>query len=167
MKTFQKFALSLALLPAFAFATSPMLENKVVSPSLVQVKIADIGREGSILKTRQQHPTTEFLIGIPVTVSTGSACIDFVGQEATVNAQGVTRLRALGATDPVVDACIEIFPLPVATQLTFSMSVLTGGIVQAPQFHKRYVQIEGAGMFQVTLDLYADRVTIQPAFIKH
>lgn len=161
----KKLALVVGILPVLASATSlhpDTFRRDEVSKVLKALNVENVGREGAVLRTNRRHPYTSFLIGIPAEVATASACVDFVGQETTVDTGRVTQLRAMGASDPLNEACIEIYPMPVPTQLTITMNVLTGGFVPAQRYHQQLVNIHGAGLYLVTLDLHEERVTIRP-----
>lgn len=164
MNTLGKLALVLSVLPALTFATSlhpDTFTNDDVAKVVKPLNAQKIGREGKILRSRRQHPFSNFLIGIPAEVVTASACVDFVGTVSTVNNKTLD-VKALGASDPVNETCIEIYPMPVKTLLTIEMNILTGGFVPAQRFQQQLVNINGAGQFIVTLDLHEERVTIKP-----
>jgi len=166
----KRIAAILSFLPVLAMATSlhPDTFNggEQVADLLHTLSVANVEEVGSVLKTSGQHPYSDFLIGIPVQVETGSACTQFVGQETIRNTQsGPITLRAVGANNPMTDACIAVMPMPVKTQLTFKMRVLTGGFVPAQRYHTQAVKIQSGGYYNVTLDLYESRVKIAPARI--
>lgn len=156
-----KLALMVSILPVLAFGRSPILPDSraEVASTLHTLEISNVGTEGEVLKQNFFHPTTTFLIGIPAQVNTGSACVDFVGQETQV--QRLKSIRAVGATNPMQDACIAVMPMPVHTKLTLQMKVLTGGFVPAGRFQQERIHIEGAGNFVVTLDMDTERVTVR------
>jgi hypothetical protein len=70
-------------------------------------------------------------------------------------------LQAKGSVDPLTEACIEIYPMPIKTEFTFNFSVLTGGFVPANPIQNTIVEIPGAGDYQITLDMGRDTVTLR------
>jgi hypothetical protein len=164
MKNLHFFALALAFVTVTSQARSlhPDTFKTEVAPVLSSVNIEEVGVAGEIVKSSHQHPFSDFLIAIPVKVQTGSACIDFVGQQTNVEKTGLQVLSAIGKTDPTIDACIEIFPMPVDTNLTVKMRVLTGGFVPANPVQSLIVQILPLGLYRLTLDMSNDTVKIDP-----
>lgn len=164
MKFARKLLLTASVMPLFAFGTSlhPDTFRNEVSPVLVNVNVAKVAKAGYVLKERNARPFTDVLIAIPATVSTGSVCTTFVGQE-TIEPKGgpASVIQAKGVTDPTQDACIEIFPEPIKTVLTVNMHILTGGFVPAGNLQKKLVKIEGAGLYSVELEMNTDKVTIR------
>jgi len=165
MNAVAKTVLGFFFVTTASFATSlhPNTFHTDVAPSLHKIKITEVGSRGSVLRSRTQHPFTEFLIGIPAKVSTESACTTFVGQNVTSprSPKFFPSISAMGATDPLIDACIEIFPAPVDTTFTVSMKVVTGGIVAAKEIQHQVVQIEGNGLYSVILDMGNNSVRIK------
>lgn len=163
----KKLAFIFSVLPVFAIATSlhPDTFRKEVAPVLHALDVA-IQSEGEVLKTDHHHPYTDYLIALPASVNTGSACTHFVGQETTAIPQrgGAINLRVLGATDPMMDACIAVMPMPVQTNLTVKMRVLTGGFVPADRLHYQLVNVAKSGTFSITLDIYDSKVTVKKVF---
>ena len=158
MTSLKTVVLGLSLVPLLSFAT----HTSDVSPKIVQLKVGNVSREGTVLRKIRQHPFTRFLVGIPLDVTLKDACTDYVGQQ-DVTTSVLTRLLTLGAKDPLNDICIDVLPAPVNTQLTLEMNVLTGGFVPAQRFQHQMVELSGAGTFDVTLDMDTMRVTITPA----
>ncbi len=163
----KRIALILSLLPLLAMATSTRPETDEVAPTLAPVAIQNIAREGKVMRSQHQHPFTDLLIAIPAEVSTASVCVDFVGQQTTGESEGSSiSITALGASNPLQQACIEIFPMPVKTQLTFNMRILTGGFVPAGRYHRKVVNFTRGGSFLVTYDMQENRVSVEP-MLKH
>ena len=162
MKAFQKAVLALSVVSVMAQARSldPNTFPKEAAPVLRPIKVAEVAREGIILRERRNHPYTEFLIGLPVAISTGDACTKFVGQVTTKPDANVIQISPQGASDPLTEACIAVMPQPVHTNLTLSMKVLTGGFVPAARFHTQLVMLQGRSIYKVTLDLQENKVTI-------
>lgn len=147
-----------------SFATSPVLSE--VAQSLKKIKVAEVAKFGKVLKENHHHPYTDILVAIPAKVAEESACTHFVGQQTSKNVNGMVSLSVLGSFDPTVDACIEIYPEPVDTQLTVQMNVVTGGFVPAERIQKQMVQIEGAGLFLIELDMDNQTVAVKPIKIR-
>ncbi len=160
MNLMKKAIFALAIIPLFAVADV----QQEVANELKSVQVSKVAKEGVVLRERHQHPTTSFLIGVPVEVSTGSACTDFVGE--TVERRGshkeTVKLTAMGATSPLTEACIEIFPMPVKTQLSFMMNIITGGFVPAANIQTQRIDIDGRGSYLVELNMETNRVRILP-----
>lgn len=156
-----KVAMLVSILPVLAFGRSlhPDTFRSEVAPVLQTLSVQNVASEGVVLKQDHFHPTTSFLIGIPAQVDTRSACVDFVGTETRVGA--ITSIRAVGSSNPVMDACIAVMPMPVTTQITLKMDVVTGGFVPAARIQQRIVDISGAGRFSVTLDMSTERVSVR------
>lgn len=157
MNRISKMFLGLALVSTGAFAAD-------LAPVLKSLNVTEVGKVGKVVKSRHQHPFSSFLIAIPVKVEEGSACTNFVGQ-TTVAAKAPKKaalLTAVGATDPGIDACIEIYPMPVDSNLTVEMKVLTGGFVPAQPRQNMLVEIAGAGNYLLELDMSTERVKIHP-----
>ena len=53
-------------------------------------------------------------------------------------------------------------PRPIQTKLTVTMKVLTGGFVPAKRIQRQIVQILPIGLFEITLDMGNDSVTVRP-----
>jgi len=93
--------------------------------TLKELPVVDVAQEGEVLKVQRsfEGDSSRYLVGIPVSISTGSACTHYVGQETIEpkkrkNRRMVsTRIRTMGATDLINDICILIFPAPVRTNL--------------------------------------------------
>jgi hypothetical protein len=156
MKKVQLFLLSLAFVGVAANAAS----QSDVAPVLRSLDV-NVQLTGEVLKTDRVHPYTYFLIGIPVSVFTGDACTQFVGQESTDERAGLKSIHAMGASDPINTACIDILPQPVKTTLTVQMKVLTGGFVPAQPIQTQIVQILPHGLYEIRLDLRNDSVTVR------
>jgi hypothetical protein len=148
---------------SFARSLHPDTFRSDVAPVLKQLKVVDVADQGTVLKEERNHPYTKFLIAIPVQVAEASACTKFVGQQ-TLNGKdnAVTRIAFLGATDALLQACIEIYPEPVKTQLTLSFNVLTGGFVPANSLQKKFFHIEGVGPYVAELDMGNNTVAVKP-----
>lgn len=134
-----------------------------VAPVTVEIPVMSVGKTGEVLKENRMHPFTDYLISFPAEISTKSACTSFVGQQNTTNAGGTLPvITALGAIDPTQDACIEVMPMPVKTQLTVKMHVLTGGFVPAARIQSQLVLIQPLGLHKVVLDLDNLNVKLVP-----
>lgn len=96
--------------------------NPEVSPTLADLRLADVASAGVVLKRNSMFPVETIMVGIPATVATQSACTHFVGQETTLVGKHEI-ITAKGATDPMIDACIDIYPEPVNTVLTTTFQV--------------------------------------------
>ncbi len=154
--------MGLLALSSVAQATSPVFETvKEPASTLHSLQITQVGNEGLVLRDRFQHPYTDFLLAIPVTISTGDACTGFVGQITGGN-EKLVEVTAIGAKNPLHDTCIAVLPSPVSTTLTIQMRVLTGGFVPAGRIQKRTVQFNGVGMQEISLDLTNNTVSIKP-----
>lgn len=161
MKSISKLFLGLALVSTGAFAATD------VAPVLRSLKVVEVGKLGKVVQTQRSHPFTKFVIAIPAKVEPGDACTDFVGQTTTAKApKRPVLLTAVGATSPLTQACIQIAVMPVDTNLTVEMNVLTGGFVPANPRQVMLVEIAGAGTFRLELDLGSDRVKIDRVFTK-
>lgn len=164
MKSFKTMVLSLAFVAGAAQATSlhPDTFRNEVAPVLGQIDVATVGTRGDVVKTNHNRPYTEVTIAIPVTVSTRSACVAFVGQQTNQESSGLQVIRAIGASDPVNDVCIAIMPMPINTKLTVKMKILTGGFVPAQPIQRQIVQIMPLGLHEITLDMGNNSVTVRP-----
>lgn len=155
MNSISKLFLGLAFVSTGAFAAD-------LAPVLKSLRVTEVGSYGQVVKSRHQHPFSNFLISIPVKVEEGSACTNFVGQ-TTVELKApkaLTQLTAVGASDPGVDACIEIYPMPIDTKLTVDMKVLTGGFVPAANTQTMLVNIASSGTYKLVLDMGSEKVKI-------
>ncbi len=168
MKKLSSLLLAVAFLTSNGQATSLHPDtNRKISPKLVTTKVSKVEAAGRVLEVRRNHPFTNFVIGIPVEVSTGSACINFIGQQTTQKTgprTSINVLTAMAATNPLTQACIEIFPMPTKHFFTVEMNVLTGGFVPAHSIQRMQVEITTAGKFMIELDMKTNRVTIQKLF---
>lgn len=171
MKTFYSALLALTLVSGAASARSLHPDTfKQAAPVLRQLEVTNVANEGVVLRERHQHPFTEFLVGLPVTINTGDACTQFVGQQTNRNdSRRATqpRITAVGASNPLMDACIAVMPEPVNTNLSLAMSILTGGFVPAKPLHTQIVEISGAGLFVVELNIHENTVKIAPLMPEH
>lgn len=152
---FAQLILVASLISGFSMAVEP------VAPQLVDVGVSVVDTKGTILRETRNHPYTNFLVSIPVEVSTGSVCTTFVGQQevAPTIPTAVVALVAKGTVDPLTEACIEIFPMPVRKQFTIKVKVLTGGFVPAEPVQTRLIEVGGV-LHLLTLDMSKDTVTI-------
>ena len=160
MKSLNMAVLFLAVVGGAANATS--FRTSEVAPVVSAINIVSVGARGEVAKRRHQHPTTHFLLSIPVTVNPGSACTHFVGQQTNVEPSGLEVLRAVGSSDALNDVCIQIAPMPIATTFTVKFDVLTGGFAPANPIQKKIVQIAPLGLHEITLDMGNDSVTVRP-----
>jgi len=120
MKKLLALGLFIGLISQSAFA------EEVIAPSLQELTVNNVAFNGKILKSDQFGPRQDLLIGIPVTIFTGDVCTDFVGQLTKQKPVGpaslIKKIKVLGASDPMADACIEIAPMPIDAMLTVRMS---------------------------------------------
>lgn len=156
MNRISQLFLGLVLVSTGAFASD-------LAPVLKSLNVTEIGNHGKVVKSHHQHPYSTFLIAIPAKVAEESACTKFVGQTTTAakGPKASALITAVGATDPGIDACIQIYPMPVDTNLTVEMKVLTGGFVPAKPRQAMVVEIAGAGSYLVELDMSSERVKIR------
>ncbi len=155
MNRISQLFLGLALVSTGAFAAD-------LAPVLQSLKVSEVGNVGKVVKSRHQRPFSKYLIAIPVKVEEGSACVKFAGQTTvTLKApKALTQLTAVGASDPEVDACIQIYPMPIDSNLTVEMNVLTGGFVPADRTQTMLVNIASSGTYKLVLDLGTEKVRI-------
>ena len=163
MKNLSLLVVALAVVSSVSFARTPMRAD--VAPVLGELAVSQVAEFGEVVKKQDlRHPFTKYVIAIPVTVSTRSACTSFAGQQTSVQpgAGNLQVIKMLGASDPVNDVCIAVMPRPVQTQITVSMNVLTGGFAAADSIQRQIVQIAQLGLYTVTLDMGNDTVTVAP-----
>lgn len=164
MKAISKLAMLMVIVSSASFATSLHPDTfREVANGLRKIEISEVEQLGKVLRVRRQHPYSTFLIGIPAKVGTGDACTTFVGQQITATrpqAPQLPTITALGARNPMTEACIEIFPMPVKTYLSIEMKVLTGGFVPAQPVQTMMVDIAGVGLHKLTLDMGSSEVKI-------
>ena len=169
MNRLKFFAVALAFVSMASQARSiqPDAFRGEVAPVLSQIEVTNVALKGEVLKENSMHPYTNFTIAIPVMVSTGSACTTFVGQQTKIEESGLQSIQMMGSTDPIVDACIEIFPMPVKSLLTFNFQVVTGGFVPADPIQTQIIQILPLGMYEVTLNMNNNSVTVRAIRLSH
>lgn len=132
-----------------------------VAPRISELRVERVARQGEVVSERDFRPFTHFKITVPVTVNAGSACTSFAGQETRMEASHLQVIRMVGASDPLIDACIEILPEPIETRMVVEMKVLTGGIIAANRIQRQVIQVLPLGMFEVTLDMHTQKVTVK------
>lgn len=160
MSRFQKAFLVLSFLPLVASAKTVFKPELV--PNVITAEITELAPKGYVAQAITNHPYTDYLIALPGKVTTGDACTRFVGQEVKATKMG-TKLKALAVVDPMVHACIQIVPAPQKATFNFTMKVVTGGFVPADRYHQENVEVEGLGLFEVTLDMHTNLVSVRPA----
>lgn len=152
------------VLAGMALVSTLAVASPEVAPKLVNLNVTSVESRGAILQQDHRHPFTNFLISIPVEVSTGSVCTTFVGQEDVKSTSPKTKigLQAKGSVNPMTQACIEIFPMPIKTQFTYNFQVLTGGFIAANPIQQRVIEISGAGDYLIILDMNNETVKLHP-----
>lgn len=154
----------LALAGIVALSSQAMASD--VARSLVKLKVTEVSRNGVVLKDENFGRQHVVLVGIPTKVSTGSACIDVVGQESSLRpggpAMSIVTLDVKGSADVINTACIEIFPMPVDLMLSVPLTLNPElPVAMASQL----VKIDGRP-YNVQLDLLTMKVKIQPVGIR-
>lgn len=146
-----------------ALSTPVFAQTNETAPVLNELSITEVSAYGNVLKRNEGFgaiPTSQILVGIPVKVSTGSVCVDFAGQQTT-QVPGMEVIKAIGATDPMIDACIEIFPMPVDSVLTTTFEIRFDPRVRLSSRQTKIVRI-GKDVYTLTLNLGNDSVMIEP-----
>lgn len=132
-----------------------------IAPTLRELSIVNVQTTGRVLKNTYQHPFSTFLLAIPAEIELPDACTEFVGQKTTprMGVNKIARLQAIGAFDPLTDACIAVEVPPVKTTLTYAMKVLTGGILPAQGNVNDLIRL-GNRTYKVTLNVDTMAVTV-------
>ncbi len=166
MKAIRNIFLALAVLPLTGFADGSWnVGINDAAPAIIDNQFAEVESMGTVIRVQKNHPYTEYTLGLPVKVGDGSACNKFVGIQ-TIQKKDRTVLKALGTTNPLIDACIQIYVMPTEAIAVYKMKVLTGGFVPAARDQERVVEFAGKGKFLVHLDMSNDAVTIHPVIGK-
>lgn len=149
---------ALALVVALAAPLAQAAEQPVAS-SLRTLKINVTSNQGVVLHTRGSvNKTHQVVVGIPASIDLGDACTKFVGQQETqLSGVAPVSIQALGATSPVVDACIAVMPLPEQTNLTLVFNVADD--LPVAQISQRV--LVGSDVYLVTLELTNETVSLQ------
>jgi len=143
--------------PAFGHQVS----EDEVARNLKQLPITQVGQEGEVLERNSFFPRERLLVGIPVMISTGSVCTDFVGQQTRKFAK-VVEITAMGSDSGLVQACIEIFPMPVKKYLTVEFTHFSEHLPIGTNVLRKLVKINGV-KYRVSVDTVTERVKIRKA----
>ena len=165
MKKLLIIGLTLGLISQTTFA------EETIAPNVSELAVTNVGSVGTVLKNNTYGATQNVLVGIPVNVATGSVCVDFVGQMVEQSPIGpnmtLKKIKVLGAEDAMIDACIEIAPMPVPAQLTVRFSRQLD-VENLPIGGKIYQSIklktlDGEKIYSVSLDPVTQEVGIVKA----
>lgn len=134
-----------------------------VSSTLRTLKVTVTSQSGTVVKVRDyvSAQSRQVLVGIPVSIDLGDACTSYVGQQTT-QLSGVAQvgLQALGATDPLVDACVAIAVSPINRTLTLSFDVPK----TLPVAVLTQRVLIGQNVYTVTYDIHNNSAEILPAY---
>lgn len=122
MKKLLGSALALVLVTGVARAEE---ESKFMM-NLVPVDVARSEAKVEVVKTTTLQDGVAVLFAIPVNVQLKDACTYLAGQQASwvkVGAYSYTKLSVVGAKDPEQEACIQIYPQPRASNLSYTMTL--------------------------------------------
>ncbi len=164
--------LFMSLMVITNFSVTLLADSRGVARSLSPIEVESVERKGQVLRRNQMFPVETFLVGIPAHVSTGSACVDFAGQQTTVKFVGempsrgrMTTIEVMGSQDPRQEACIEILPAPVHTTLTLEMQHYSEHVTVGNPYVTELVVI-GRITYSVSLNPKTEEVRIHPVRVR-
>lgn len=158
MKFFQEIALTALTLSTLATAG---IVRPEVALTLSDISVDKVAHKGTVLRRNHMFPVESILVGIPATLTTKSACVQFAGQE-TKREGDLTIIAAKGASDPMLEACIAVMPAPIETVLTLSFGVNNERVYPSIDCITKHVVI-GNRSYIVRLNPAQEEVTIIPS----
>ena len=129
-------------------------------PRPAKEEITRVDHEGKVASVRKKRPFTKYVIELGVTVAPRSACTKITGQKNTVENSGLLEIAVMSSTPNM--PCIAVVPRPVDMKVKFDFEVLTGGFAPAKTQQKKFVQLYGIGLHEVTLNIDNNIVTVEP-----